>query len=231
MTVQHPAKFTDSILEIIGDVLRGRHEELGREIEVLDPFAGTGKIHLLNEPGKIRTHGIEIEPEWAEMHPRTLVGDATNLPFRAEVFDVIATSPTYGNRMSDHHDAKDDSVRVTYRHKLGRPLHENNSGRMPWGENYRDLHHFAWVEATRVLSRDGMFILNAKNFYRTRTVKKKRVRQTVDVVGWHHDHITSLGFSTIADIAVPVRGMGFGQNGKQRISHERVIVMRKKQRR
>lgn len=227
MTAEHPAKFTDSILDVISDILRKESEEKREALMVLDPFAGTGKIHSIGVPGMIETYGIEIEPEWANQHHRTQVGDALNLPLNACSMDVIATSPTYGNRMADHHNAQDGSKRITYTHRLGRKLHENNSGAMHWGPKYREFHEAAWREADRVLVPGGLFIINVKNFHRTVTIKGKRVQEVVDVVGWHHDFITSLGYSTVTDVAVPVTGMGFGQNGKRRISHERVIAMRK----
>lgn len=91
-TVAHPAKFTDVILATIADQLYG---VTGR---VLDPFAGTGRIHRLARPD-LETVGVEIEPEWAAQHPNTVVGDALHLPFPDESFDAICTSPTYGNRM------------------------------------------------------------------------------------------------------------------------------------
>ena len=225
---EHPAKFTPVILKVIGDALSDEACRLGHEVQVLDPFAGTGLIHDLAKPGLIDTYGIEIEPEWAEMHPATEVGDATDMAFESLSFDAIATSPCYGNRMADHHEAKDDSKRITYRHRLGRALSENSAGKIHWGVKYEEFHEKAWTEADRVLRPGGLFVLNAKNFHRTRTVKKKRVQEVVDVVGWHHDYLTSLGYATEADIAVPVRGMGYGQNGKKRIGHERVIVMRKR---
>lgn len=96
-TVPHPAKFSPEILEVLD-----RWIEPGWR--VLDPFAGTGLIHTLDQA---ETWGAEIEPEWATMHPRTIVGDALKLPFADASFDAIATSPTYGNRMADSHNAQE----------------------------------------------------------------------------------------------------------------------------
>jgi hypothetical protein len=57
----------------------------GAEVSRSNQIAGTGVIHELpNE-----TIGVEIEPEWASMHPDTIVGDATRLPFPAESFDAV----------------------------------------------------------------------------------------------------------------------------------------------
>jgi tRNA G10 N-methylase Trm11 len=225
---EHPAKFTDSILDVIRPVLHGEANSCGfAALRVLDPFAGTGKIHRLRLPGFIETVGIEIEPEWATLHPDTLVGNALELPFASGSFGAIATSPTYGNRMADHHEAKDDSKRMTYRHRLGRPLNPANSGQLAWGDKYREFHKAAWSECDRVLRPGGLFVVNVKNFVRTRTVKKVRVAEEVDVCQWHLDAITDLGYDLEQAIVVPVRGMRMGSNHASRVSHEMVYALRK----
>lgn len=61
----HPARYTDSILGRIAVVLA---DVSGR---VLDPFAGTGRIHELRRPD-LETFGVEIEPEWQRWQPRTI---------------------------------------------------------------------------------------------------------------------------------------------------------------
>lgn len=89
---KHPAKFSDAILERVGALLQEtRHDMLAsREPLVLDPFAGVGKIHQFPD---LRSVGVEIEPEWATMHPRTIVANTLYLPFRTGVFDGMITSP------------------------------------------------------------------------------------------------------------------------------------------
>jgi tRNA G10 N-methylase Trm11 len=199
--IKHPAKYTDTLLPVFNELLKGC-------TKVLDPFAGTGKIHSL----PYETIGVEIEKEWAEMHENTLIGDATNLQFANCEFDAICTSPTYGNRMADSHNAKDGSSRNTYTHKLGRVLSENNTGKMQWGENYRDLHVKAWKECFRVLKEEGIFILNFKNHIR----KGKEV----DVFSWHVKTLIEIGFSLDLVKQVETNGNGFGQNGKLRTGFE-----------
>ena len=199
--IKHPAKYTDALLPVFEELLRGC-------TEVLDPFAGTGKIHSLT----YKTIGIEIEKEWAEMHKNTIIGDATDLQFPNCKFDAICTSPTYGNRMADCHNAKDGSSRNTYTHKLGRVLNENNTGRMQWGKKYRDLHIKAWNECFRVLKKDGVFILNFKNHIR----KGKEV----DVFSWHVKTLIEIGFSLDLVKQIETNGNGFGQNGKLRTGFE-----------
>lgn len=207
-TVKHPARYSASILEVLG-----RWIEPGQR--VLDQFAGTGLIHKIDA----ETWGIELEPEWASLHPRTINGNALALPFRDGSFDVVATSPTYGNRMADHHEAKDDTRRITYRHTLGRALHPDNSGQLQWGPKYRDFHERAWGEVWRVLKPGGAFILNVKDHIRSGEV--------MPVCDWHIEACKALGF-TVARLARPdVPGMRFGQNAEARIETELVALFRR----
>jgi len=181
---------------------------------VLDPFAGTGRIHELGPAWD--TVGVEIEPEWAHLHPRTIVGNALALEFADATFDAICTSPTYGNRLADHHEARDGSVRRTYRHDLGRALHPENSGRMQWGESYRDFHERAWAEAVRVLRPGGLFVLNVKNHIRR--------GEEVDTTSFHRETLEQLGLKVVAEETVPVSGMRVGINRQARVTHESVLA-------
>ena len=163
-------------------------------------------------PPAPRCHGlgIELEPEWAHCHPKTQVGDATFLPFRANHFDVIATSPTWGNRLSDHHDAKDNSVRHSYTHDLGRKLSCRNTGTMTFTNRrerslpYRGLHRMAWTEAARVLRPGGLFLLDIGNFYANREEQL--------VTEWHLGVLLELGFTMEDRTEVPAPRLRFGQN-------------------
>lgn len=200
---KHPAKYTDCLLPHFVELLSP-----DVSITVLDPFAGTGKIHLL----PYKTVGLEIEPEWASMHQDTICGDATNMPFEADTFDAIVTSPTYGNRMADNHNAKDGSKRMTYTHVLGRQLNENNSGKMHFGQKYKELHQKAYLECKRVLKKNGVFILNVKNFIKN--------NNEVDVHSWHCETLKDIGFLLLETRKVDVKGNGFGANREKRINFE-----------
>lgn len=181
---------------------------------VLDPFAGIGNVHTL----KARTIGIEIEKEWASQHPNTLVGDATHMPFKDHIFDAVVVSPCFGNRMSDHHNAKDGSTRITYKHVLGHDLQANNAGAMPWGKKYRQLHRDAWTETDRVLKPTGRFILNSKNHL------IKGVEQPVSE--FHLSTLFSLGWILRAAENIKAPGMRWGAN-RQRVDHEWLFVLEK----
>jgi len=207
----HPACYSRAVLAVIE-----RHLPL--EGLVLDPFAGTGRVHQL-ATGTRPTVGVELEPEWAAWHPDTLLGDATRLPFADRCFDAIATSPAYGNRMADHHEAKDDSRRHTYRHTLGRPLHRNNAGALQWGDRYRVVHWFAWLEAVRVLRPGGRLVVNVSDHFRK--------GQLQPVARWHLEILEALGLFCLAVEEVPTPRLRHGANGGLRADHEIVAVFTK----
>ena len=204
----HPAKFSKSILQVLHGITHDCRL-------LLDPFAGTGLIHQMECP----TVGIEIEPEWATLHPGTIIGNALTLPFRGRAFDCVATSCTYGNRMADHHHARDNSKRNTYRHTLGRELHPQNSGKLQWGTAYREFHLAAWNEVKRVLEPGGRFILNVSNHIRK--------GQEVDVAGWHRRTIQMLGLWMEASHLVATRRQRQGANGNARVPYEVIYIFRK----
>jgi hypothetical protein len=212
----HPAPFSDPILDTVAEHVRGARV-------VLDPFAGTGRVHELREAAGVeRTIGVEIEEEWADRHPDTIHGDALQLGtlVEPESVDAIATSPTYGNRMADHHDARDDSVRLTYKHTLGRDLADGNSGQLQWGEEYRAFHRAAWSEAVAVLHPGGTFTLNIKNHVRAGEVQR--------VAEWHINTLMhDLGLRLVALDVVPTAGLMAGENADRRTAHEFVATFRK----
>lgn len=218
----HPAKFPPAVIAIMSDMVTAEAKRIPkrrRRLRVLDCFAGTGRCHQL--PGL--TFGIELEKEWADMHPRTQVGDATALPWRANSFDICCTSPTWGNRLADHHDAKDGSVRHSYTHDLGRKLSDGNSGTLRFANDpeksgpYRKLHRKAWAEVARVLRPGALMILDCSDFF------AQRERQYV--TGFHVHVFEELGF-TVEDVTVvPTPRLRYGAN-RQRVEGESIIQLR-----
>jgi hypothetical protein len=213
----HPAPFSDPILDEVTEHLRER----GETGTVLDPFAGTGRVHDLRERAGVDTVGVEIEPEWAAKHPDTIQGNALELTntIEPESVDAIVTSPTYGNRMADHHDAKDHSVRLTYKHTLGHDLHDDNSGQLQWGDEYRRFHEIAWAEAVAALKPGGTLTLNIKNHVRNGEVQR--------VAEWHANTLIDLNMRIDQIQSVPTRGLMAGDNADQRTGAEYVITFRK----
>lgn len=125
----HPAKFPRYVLARLELYIRAEARALRRPARVLDPFAGVGRIHDL--PRRIaETTGVEIEPEWAACRARTVEGDATALPADwTASFDVVATSPCYGNRIADHHEARDSCAGCG---GTGVALSEEGCSEAPW---------------------------------------------------------------------------------------------------
>ncbi len=105
----HPAKFSDSIMDTIVDELRTRFVT-GL---LLDPFAGVGRVHEIADRAGCNAIGVEIEPEWAATHEHTVCGDSTDLrsvlsPIHVGQFAAVVTSPAYGNRFADQYLGSDD---------------------------------------------------------------------------------------------------------------------------
>jgi tRNA G10 N-methylase Trm11 len=214
MTVTHPAKYSAPIMDLLTGLLADTDRYPGT---ILDPFAGTGRIHQL---GRDDTHGLELEPEWADLHPRTYVGDATNTGIAAGAIGTICTSPAYGNRMADQYAGDpSNSRRHTYRIALGRPLTEGNGGALQWGPAYREMHRTVWIEAHRVLRPDGRLILNISDHI--------RAGKRVDVTEWHTATLRDIGFSRQEYHRVETARQRHGANGAARVDHEAVVVFQK----
>ena len=210
-----PAKFTPAVLDTVAELLAPLVPD--GEV-VLDPFAGVGGIHALYP--RWSTHGIELEGVWAACHPRTSQGDALNLPWLDGTVPAVVTSCTYGNRMADSHNARDDSSRVTYTHRHPlKKLTPGNSAAMQWGPAYRDFHERAWTEVLRVLAPGGVFILNVSNHVRGGVVMR--------VAEWHISCLGAVGYHLREIRRVETPRMRYGQNHEARVSAELVVVATK----
>lgn len=209
--VAHPAPFSEKVLEAIPQLLDYEHRR------ILDPFAGIGRIHELPKlvDWEMETVGIEIEPEWARLHKNTMVGDALKLPFGYDEFDAVVTSPCYGNRLADSHDAKDGSYRRSYKHDLGRDLHANNSGQMQWGTKYREFHQRAWEEVGRVLKPGGHLILNISDHIRG--------GRRIHVASWHIRELLSQGWELEDAVSIATPRMRVGANRNARVDSELLL--------
>lgn len=216
----HPAPYSPVVLGAFQTIL---DTEFGCCAKVLDPFGGVGGIHDLEGHD---TYAVEIEPEWANesrKKGKTLCLDSRKLnDFLGRItqakFDAIATSPTYANRMADHHNAKDGSKRRTYKHLLGRDLTPGNSGGMQWGEEYRQLHKDVYAAVTPLVHEGGLFILNIKDHVR----KGERV----PVTDFHVDTLRAFGWKFENFNAFESRGYRFGANRTLRFP-ERIYTFSK----
>ena len=207
--ISHPAPYPNALLALFQEVV-----PVEQFSTILDPFAGTGRIHELEN----KTLGTEIEPEWAAIHPDTICASATELPFPDGFFDAIVTSPTYGNRLADRGFTATPETRHSYTFDIGRELSKNNSGGMYWGTKYRELHLQAWAEAVRVLRPEGRFVLNIKDHI------KLGKRQFVSA--WHCQELLKLGLRLLWVQDVFTRGLP--HNNKIQALPEQIFVMEKK---
>lgn len=249
----HPAKFSDSVLDAVKPYLRSGDL-------VLDPFAGTGRVHELEDFVGL-TIGVELEPEWAGYHPRTIVGNSLYLPmWWSGLFDCVVTSPVYGNRMSDHYNAQErckacrgtgetgvagggiwvtwgdpcpkcdgsgrrNHTRMNYRSKLGRPVTEGSSCKLKWGPRYRAFHEGAWMVVRRVLREPTP----GRSLPRFILNVKDFVadHEMVHVSHWHRKTVLDLGFRLVAEDRVRTPGMRHGRNHDARDECEWVMVFEK----
>lgn len=237
--VPHPSKFSPNVLTVMRHALN-QYEPL-RHCNVLDPFGGVGGIHELgNEFGCRTTWCVELEIEWAAQaaeHGWSWCGDFFKFaptggtlmgPWfhkapgwmkpSPDLFDVIATSPTYGNRMADHHNARDSSTRITYKHKLGRDPSPGSSAVMHYGPEYKAFHIRAYSRFRELLVPDGLIMLNVSDFIRAGKV--------VEASKWHHDRMVQLGFEHLKTYQIPTQRMGMGANRDARVDGEQLHVYR-----
>lgn len=243
---RHPAKWSDQVLDASAFILDAewRYQGLNRTLSVLDPFAGTAKIRKLESVlfRAVEFTCVEIEPKWAAADPKTIIGDATQLPKNwTDRFDALCCSPCYGNRLADSHAAKDKcktcggrgeiekhtcvtchgeklSRRNTYRHALGEELQPNNAGAMQWGQEYRELHRAAWAEALRVVKPQGLLVVNISNHIRN--------HKEIPVAEWHLNHFLRLGCFVQEVQRVQTPRNRQGENGEARVMGELILVMR-----
>ena len=233
---KHPAPFADVFL----DFVRGHmNEHAPRALALLDPMAGTCKLHVLqgHHETELRHDGYdvytvcsELEPEWAQRSPTEWGETHTGLhafhalsagPMRPLGYQRwIVTSPVWGNRMADHHDAKDDSERLTYRHRLGRPLSQGSSCSLAWGEDYQAWHRAFLDRAFESSFAGERMIIEIGDHLRTLNGRTLRAQVTAwwikagIAAGWHLDEAKRL----------PVGRLRNGANYDVRIPYIHALV-------
>lgn len=245
----HPAEYSPEVLEAIDEVLAANHPLSPRMgLRILDPYAGKGSgVDAWRATGYDAV-GVELEPEWGCASPAIIQGSALELSAAVVgTFDAMITSPCYGNRMADNHDAKDPckqcvpgigsapsldesggpcrscggsglSKRITYRHQLGRMPSPGSAAVLQWGNAYRD-HHLAFItSALEVCELEALWIVNIKNHIRD------GVEQLVSE--WWLNVLLVRGFRLLEVRPVRTQGMGFGANHDARTDREFLLVMR-----
>lgn len=252
-SLEHPAKYTNVIVEAISATVN-RHLGWGH-IRVLDPFAGVGGIHALafgNDEIGITTVGVELEPEWAAADPRTIVGDATALPFADSSFDCVATSPCYGNRVADHHDAKDackncngsgmaqiggpgSGIRGVETCKMckGRKLSKRNTYRHTLGRKLTDGSAGAmqWGKEYRRLHEKAWDevarVLKPNGLFLLNVSNHIRKGEEVRVAEWHLGAVLERPFALLDVQRIGTPRQRLGQNRELRVDGELLIALRR----
>lgn len=216
--VEHPCPYSRVILETIDRLLPASGT-------FLDPMAGSSKCFDLERPGRVFV-ATEIEPEFAALHPRTILADATRLPFATASFDGGACSPVYPNRMTDYVPAgwtKNPKGRRSYslsKRWLARDaevvLHPNNAARFSTRRGIGDywwIHRAVWAEVARVTRPGGTFVLNTKN------------TAAALVTEPHARLLTAAGFTEVHREQVRPPGYRMGRNREVRADTEDIVVL------
>lgn len=220
-------------------------------VAVFDPFAGIGTVHELSSEN-VATFAIELQPEWAAAHPDTHCGNVLDIPKLCSgmEFDVLVTSPCYGNRMADSHDAQDKcrscagtgrvdavecsackgsglTLRNTYTHALQRSgvdiVRDDNAAVMQWGPRYRQFHEQAWALCDSVLTPGALVLLNVKNHIRT----LDGVQRVQRVVEFHLNVWLCMRYTIERAVPISTRGLAYGANSDVRTPVELILALRK----
>lgn len=232
---RHPAKFSETLLPVFASLVKAEQRRLGRPVRILDPFAGVGRVHRLAIPDLVETVGIELEPEWAGCHPDTIQGDSlewmralvavnSSGPGERLRYDLVVTSPCYGNRLADQHNAQDGSTRRSYRHDLGRPLSPGSSAGLQWGKTYWLFQAEAYRLIAKVLrpptddDPGGLCLLNVSDFVRGKA--------EVPAVAWHRGACYGAGMTEAGTARfVETPRMTYGEN-RDRAPAEVILRLR-----
>lgn len=253
-TPEHPATFSAAILDRLRDMLAAERDRVGL-LRVLDPFAGAGGVHELGE-ANVETWGVEIQPEWAAAHERTVCASALDLPdLGLPVFDAVVTSPCYGNRMADKHHAKDPcracgghgaratvdekcgecggaglTRRNTYAHALRR------SGVEPV-ESPENAGVMQWGPAYRSFHEQAWQVVDRalrpeglvllNVKNHLRTRSKGRPAEVQRVVEFHLNTFLWMGYTIEECRRVETRGLAYGANHDVRTPAELLLALRK----
>ena len=161
-----------------------------RPLRILDPMAGEGSIFDIGHAPPLLGSSVKLHIEasdifaWHYQREEVRIVDATSLDWPDDSFDLIITSPPYGNRMADKLSIDGDN-RVTYADRRGTDAGPNDATGLPWGEKYRRLMATIWVECWRVVRPGGLIVVDCKDHVRQGYMEP--------VTEWHMKAIENLG--------------------------------------
>lgn len=216
--VRHPAKYSAALRPVIAELI-------SRQTGVVDQFGGVGGIHsVAEEAGVPLSIAVEIELEWASQWESTddrftICGDSRNLASLIQgtgrLVDAVAFSPDYGNRMADHHEAKDKSKRNTYRHYLGRMPSEGATTVTYFqkgGKNtqYEEMHAAIWKQVHSLMTGPSAtgspshrrVVCNVSDFLRTQSSERRQPLSKYERVVETTDKMEAAGRHRVQCLAV-----------------------------
>jgi SAM-dependent methyltransferase len=245
----HPAKFSSPLLPVIARYLEGYER-------VLDPMAGVGTLaqYLYAKNPDVFVVCHEMEQEWAEQcPPPSYVGDARDMSFEDGFFDAIATSPTYGNRMADHHVATErcracsGTGGVNVRQSVetwvwepcpkcggtGRRQHKRHTYRHYLGRPLTpgNTGQMQWGKEYRdtheAIIAECVRVLRPGGRIVWNVKDHIRKGRVEPVAAWHFDTLDAAGLRPYAKDFIASSGQRHGANGQRRVEGEWVLVFDK----
>ncbi len=230
----HPAKFSDSILEAMADMIP---EDVQT---IVDPMAGVGKVlHLASEKRPFNFICNELESEWAvQITQRAAQNKTTAGTYRVDVHvgdaatwrderighagSMVVTSPPYGNRMADafRSESRPESMKGRYAGELGRRLTGGSLASLGFGPAYESTAEAVFANIFRQMHKGQHFLLNVSNFIRK--------GEEVDVAKYYAALFNKYGFVCVGSREVKTpRARGFGANSNARAPFEVLLLWRK----
>ena len=228
--MHHPAPYSEGIITL--------HKELlgGRKVRALDPFAGVGRGLDFVPSGSSITL-VEIEPEWAEdcrqaaeLRPDLKVtvvqGDSRKVIPRRK-YDLICTSPTYGNRFTDVYLPNPRWRRRSYAQSLKRPVSDGSTSRFGFqSEQYRNINAEVMEQAVRRLVIGGEAWINVSDSYKTLHKGEEPTRMLVTL--WWINLMHDLGLVLREARPVYTRRFKDGDN-RHRAAYESLLIFAKEE--
>lgn len=211
-TGKHPAPFTDSIIDELAKIIPN---SVPSGWTILDPFAGEGhKLGALCDRLGYEFVGNDIEV-WPGADPRVRLMDSTNTYSYPWESHAVVTSPTYNNGVNDHFEPKDNSQRLTYRSRLGRALHVNNTGRYTGRGSKRGEKEYWRLTNACVRWWPNVSIVNVKD-----SIRKDEVYPFTEL--WTK-LLYEYGYD-VEQVDVECPGWRYGSNNDARLDTEAILI-------
>lgn len=213
----HPAPYSEGLFPIFADLISSVAVER-QQVKLLDPMCGEGSILDIKQhlPGvAFQVHASDLY-RWTYAREGVHVADATSLPHPDSIFDVIVTSPPYGNRMADALSSDGDN-RVTYADRRGAEAQPNDVSGMQWGQQYRLTMSTIWAETVRVAKPGALIVVNCKDH-----IRQARIQPVTE---WHLLALTRLGCTITALRFLLTSGVKGIANDSARTGFETVFAV------